>query len=433
MKLSYLFSDEFQCALAPNLGYLGHFVNERFEPGNPSVIKHSLPQISDRYRSGMPAFELPYLEVDSKRDVHFELFTRSIRPEYRPTVFSGESTVRMFIHPDVARHPLLSGRVFAGAMRVVPLASSRTVVVEKDPSVNIKLSTNGLYVGKYVRSIGLRELDQVNVIGGIFDALKKRGAFPSCFDFLPECMGCAIYDESTPVGDPNFRLRNSQDDVVLGCLYRDAFAGDDAVVRIPLFCLWSKDRRCADDAEFLVQLIERAGADPLEFLLREIAAKIIWIFLYFAFRFGVLLEMHGQNVLVEFDRRSGRIAKIVIQDMESVKTDYAYQRRLGLDAELFKPVSNNANDDEQAWSLSFDHRIGAQVFGKIALVFERSFGISRAKLQDRIREVFERVCRELNVDPLSKLPRYYSWHQRTGKVFADKATEYEKRTLPLWR
>ena len=433
MKLDFLFSDMLQRNLAYYSGYIGYFINERFEPGNPSVIRHSLPQISDCHRSGMPAFEVPFIEVDVRGDSHFEWFAHTIRPAYKETVFSGESTVRMFIHPDIVGHPVLHRRAFGGSVRAVPLAGSRTVVLEQDPSVHIKLSTNGLYVGKYVRSIGLRELDQANVIGGIFQALKNQGAFPEFFDYMPECLGCAIYDAETPAHDPVFRLLNSQDAHVVGCLMRDSCLSDNARVRVPLFSLYSKDRQHREDPEFLVQLIHASGKDPVDFLMAEVIDKILRVFLHFAFKYGLLLEMHGQNVWIELDRGTGRIVRILIQDMESIKSDYPYQQELGLDPALFKPVSNNADNDEQAWSLSYDHRISTQVFAKIARLIEKTFGISRAAVQGRVREAFVQICREMQVDPDRKLPPGYSWHQKTGMVFLDKVTEYEKWTLPLWR
>ena len=170
---------------------------------------------------------------------------------------------------------------------------------------------------------------------------------------------------------------------------------------IPMFSLYGSDTLDDKAPIILTQMIERAyQGDDFEsdkqafakrFVLDEIIFPLVDFFIVAYREKGILLELHGQNTLIELDD-NGLPTRIVHRDMDdAVDIDVRKEKKLGLDG-LYdgQYVSRDDKDmipgSEQ--SIIFDKSIGRMNLDKLAQAVQSHYNVPKKDLEEAVQKHF---------------------------------------------
>ncbi|HSX20847.1 MAG TPA: IucA/IucC family C-terminal-domain containing protein [Gammaproteobacteria bacterium] len=161
---------------------------------------------------------------------------------------------------------------------------------------------------------------------------------------------------------------------------------------VPFFSLYSENTINPNDPPLLVMLIKDAMAkhprmDPAQYILQHVMFPVIksWVSAYQ--QQGMLMELHGQNTLLEFDDNL-KPTRIVHRDLDNYM-DWKKREELGLSNEGLNPeydASDPAIPQGSAFSLIFDSSIGHHTFDFMADMMQKHFGTDP--------EVLHRMCQD---------------------------------------
>ncbi len=270
---------------------------------NPLEIHSEAPM---RYRPGAPTYDLPLYRVDARLCQIFK--SRSPNPEIEDYYFP-KTDVLFPVHPvNLESREILHiteiTQKYDCSITVNPTSSTRTVfVLERHLPIHCIKPHTDLHITGRRRHMEVRKVAHAIAITKIFESCsvfsenKKIG-------FFPESLG-AIYGEGS-TNDWGFVVREMRSKPHLEVPY----------TMIPLNALYTPSNRATGEPPLLVEIIQNSKSSPIEFILEEIIQPLIagWIDIYL--ETGVLLEPHGQNVIVEMDPDRNKILHFSHRDFE---------------------------------------------------------------------------------------------------------------------
>lgn len=243
-----------------------------------------------------PDFELPFYSCPG-------LTMRTTRPALPDPGLPGEA---LPVHPDLDSategglaedHP----PALVGTVRVAPTSSGRTVAVTnpRRHPVHIKLHYPRI-LGRFPRRIDVRRADAALDTTALL--VDHRAELPSDVAFLPEPAALVA-----PSG------------IAAILRWPTPYPHHDAVALVPLFALFSRDRRHPDDPTLLQQILE-GDPDPATTVWDRLLRPIVDGWVHLAVRLGLVPEWNAQNLLVEL-APDGQLHRIVFRDLEGNHRD----------------------------------------------------------------------------------------------------------------
>lgn len=347
--------------------YLERYVNEGSK---------TYSALSDRFSGnkkyhpvhGVKRFKVPCLLVPRAKVAVFlddpspNLAARYLRSDnilmpVHPEIFQDEDIP--FIQ-EIRQYPLIN-------ILVEPTASTRTVMAISDAHF-IKLHYPR-YISRFVRPMPRNVIENsISVSRGL------RNINLTNFGFLPETIGIAYGD-----GPSSW-----------GFIIREIYSRPSSAYKpflIPFFSLYSQDINSPNDLPLLVQLIEYHKADPQDFIISKIMEPVIAIWCACIRQAGFLLEMHGENTLLELNKNYSP-SRIVYRDFD-ISIDLEVRKSLSLHND-FAGLGHSKYEPEKKYSLSYDIYIGHHLFDYIAKMAERHYGIPPITFHSACQKIFAR-------------------------------------------
>jgi hypothetical protein len=267
----------------------------------------------------------------------------------------------IYVHPDVRGHPDLRAAGLSvrplDAPLVRPTASGRTVAMVDEPGWHLKLGYPGL-LGRVDRA-----MPQIKAVAGpeisreIENAIHGARLRPA-LQVLPEVGARVISTEAGRTWGQIIRAR-------------DPFGRPDrrAHAIVPIFSLFSTDRRNTSHPSLLAQLLNHWGPDA-ELHLHDVLQELVACYFSLVRCLGLQPEYNAQNVLLALDSE-GRPTGVVLRDLMGTEKDLTLREQLGLPTNFasapYKCVSRDA--DEHTYqirhSLAYDFKVGEYVLAPL--------------------------------------------------------------------
>ncbi|MFH1173757.1 MAG: IucA/IucC family C-terminal-domain containing protein [archaeon] len=308
--------------------------------------------------NGLEHFLLPHALLPPN-DV--QLSTAQPREELLRTFVHDK--VLFFVHPEEAStfNLPLSYTTIAR-----PTASTRTVIPD-GAQYAVKLHLNKRL------SRFIRRLTESSVRHSIAISRElEKARMPASFAFLPECIGVCYNDRGMIVRDMTPRPIIEKRQV------------------LPLFSLYAPDLKDETHIPFFRQLVEKHDAEPLDYFLTSIVKPLFTNLAHAIRNYGLLLEPHGQNVLIEFDKQ-WNITRLVHRDFQSMYVDNDIRKEKGLALPFTKHIMGEECAKEISYSLVYDNYVGKYVFEPFTEYLQRDFGIEKERSRAAIREYFAKL------------------------------------------
>jgi siderophore synthetase component len=329
-----------------------------------------------------------YLAAPSK-DISKEIFTAD--------------GAKFFVHPETLEEitmPLLEW-----STKVQPTSSTRTVVPKgKDYALKLHLNKR---LSRYIRRLSDSSTEHSILISSELE--KSLDDCPASFGFLPETIGISYKDIGMIVREltPRPYVKDREGD-------RES----ENRILMPLFSLYSVDLNDKDHEPFFLQLIRHHQSDPLEFFIEYIVRPIFENMSYYINNHGLLLESHGQNILVELDD-SYNIKRMVHRDFQSIYIDKDIRKAKGLEDRFQKHIMGVECQKELSYGLVYDQYFGRYVMDNFVSLISSSYGIREDKIIGRVKEMFHEYF------DASSFPKD-SYYMMDKKMFTDNNTVCNK-------
>ncbi len=290
-----------------------HLHNADYFFGRTTVDRRYLPQNCGPFR--LPCFWIP------RRYFYVYGHQSAATPEFRILDdHSSHATVLYPVHPlYLERYQEFLSRAHARdatldglCIWAVPTASTRTLLAwphqQPDKALFLKVSLHH-------ELMGVRRLDKVRVAHSVgVSALVQHTVsdLPRGLGYLPEAVG--FVPRLMP--DSGVIVRSIPQEVKASRL-----------VLAPLFSLLgsSGTRR-----PFLCDVVERSGRDARQVLESVIYSHFARLWLTMSLHFGLLLETHGQDLLLALSSQLQSVKQFYYRDFEGTMVDWELRRRLGL-------------------------------------------------------------------------------------------------------
>jgi len=386
--------------------YMERYVNK----GAYHSYRH-FSEVAKKYRplDGDRCFQLPYFVL--LKELTNTYFSK---PDSKVKEWLEKfSDTPFFVHPDMLEtykkscsKQLLKSKI-AGWVTAVPTASTRTVMVDFDGEIQmIKVDMSGKRLGRLTRQLPQRSVKRSQIIHDIIQKISEN-KLPKTFAYFPEALG-VTYNEIA--GD-------------LGNIYREYQIFPKANKKrwvLPLFSLYSQDVRHPGNELVIEQLIRYSGMDPIDFFEQKIVRPYIYNAFFMAFKYGLLLEPHPQNVLIELDE-DFHFTRFVYRDLQTVIVDAGLRRELGFN-DSFPPETKiiaswqEGLDKKLEYSSFYDHRMAYQTLEEVILAIAAKYPAHIAELQKVIKKIFREVTTELGVDVDNYFPKDTYYLYRDGMM-----------------
>jgi hypothetical protein len=267
-------------------------------------------------------FALPCYWVQRK---HLLIYSRSAADEQEWGLVAGESLnerVLFPIHPaSIDNYAAFLSEVRAEdaaneGLRIwaVPTSSTRTLLAWPDGAAQkalfVKLSLHSpilgdrrLYTRTVARSVGLSGLMR-----------DSQADLPATIDHFPESLG--------------FVPRHLPDSgVLIRSIPQEIKQGRTLVA--PLFSLLGGS---GIHVPLLLTLLERSDMEPRQWLEEILCAPFAKLWLEMSLRFGLILEAHGQDLMLALSPDLKPLGRFYYRDFEGLQVDWELRRRRGLPA-----------------------------------------------------------------------------------------------------
>jgi len=326
---------------------LGYIYMERFIDKREYSPFCEYSEVDERYRtsSDHDSFDLPSFLVPRERcSIFLADPSKNLRTTY------DRDTIPFRFHPELLginddQFIELKRCKEGKAIPVVPTSSTRTVLSLAVPPHFIKL-----HLPKRISRFN-RRLRTSSVEYSVSISRDLEKVTFNQFAYLPETIGIA-YDRNGGFG---FLVR----EISPRPLEQDRFL-------IPYFSLYSQDTKKSGDKPLLVQMIDLRGEDPTSFVLEKILSPLIRAWCVVLKERGILLESHGQNVLLEIDHDLNP-NRVVHRDFQSSMVNPSIRVAEGLDNPFKKHLIgvDGYFTREQEYSLVYDYLIGHHLFDSL--------------------------------------------------------------------
>jgi hypothetical protein len=394
--------------MIPPLFYLERYRNEGTRAYSPLA---AYTEAEERFRpdSLFESFELPTFQIPLEELNVYE----ANAPSGLRDAYVGGDHARFVVHPqilhanerDVYLERVLSFEEASRGIRVSPSSSTRTLyVLDGAPAHALKVHFP-FQVSRYGRRMRDEVVEQaVQVSGWLQDGI---GAMDDGFAFFREVLGITL--KNLEPGGP--RAEN------WGFLIRELqpFPGSPSGgPLVPGFALYGRDFFEPTRAPLLFDLT--SGRDPAGFVLDEVFLPVIRQWVACFLNFGLILEPHGQNVLLELDSSQG-VERIVHRDL-NVGIDNRRLRDLGLPTDSHN--SYNRMESGEFASIAYDKFMGGHFFDSVlAMLVEEDPGLNPRRLVEPCRDAFAEA-----------FPDHEKYLPRTIQYFSDDRDRFGK---PLFR
>ena len=386
-------------AYSPHAGYTE--AHQRFRPNSPVATFQ------------IPAFQVPLEELNVYRaDPDPILLT-----EY---VSEGEAS--LCVHPQLmeshGKDPYLKKVLSLGGgqreITVSPSSSTRTLYVhEAHPPHALKLHFP-FRISRYGRRMRDEVVEQA--VGVSWELQEGIGSMDSRFAFLREVLGVSYRNlEPASARGENW-----------GYLVREMTpfpSVSEERTLIPGFALYGGDFFDPDQPPLLRQLLK--GRDQKSYILEQIMFPIIRHWVDGFRKFGLLLEPHGQNVLLEVGD-NGDVLRIVHRDL-NVGIDN--RRRRELQIPLNPTNTYNQMETGEFSSITYDKFMGGHFFDPlVAALIQRNPSLRAEDFRNPCTQEFARVFPEHRV----YLPRTVQYFSEERDRFG-KPRFQDTGAAPSWR
>jgi hypothetical protein len=451
----------------PSLLHLDRYRNEGTRVYSPHA---AYSEARERYRPGSrhPSFQLPVFRMPME---DMRVFEANLQPALRELYLKGD-TVAFCVHPQVLEEgthdPYLRRTLALGTrgdpISVAPSSSTRTLYVldagdlvspthrvgladpanrpypadhadqanQPYPADQAKLAVPHhalkvhfpFRISRYGRKMREEVVEQAVNVSRELEA--GVGSLDGRFAFLREVLGITHpdLDADAPRGE-NW-----------GYLVRDmAPFPPSAESRrlVPGFALYGGDFHNPEGPLLLLEMLASApaggGPDPAAalrlFLLETLFLPIIrhWVDCFLTF--GLMLEPHGQNVLLEMDAE-GKVRRIVHRDL-SLGIDMRLRRDLCLSSDGLNAY--NRMEDGTFASIAYDRMMGGHFFDHLLAPVLATFpSLGPEDFRGPCREEFARL-----------FPGHQRYLPRTVHYFSEERDSFGKplyqdtRQPPEWR
>ncbi|UJR17312.1 hypothetical protein I4U23_004207 [Adineta vaga] len=377
----------------PDLIYLERYVNV----GTRTYSKmSSYTELPEQYRP--ETHEIPFFEIQLFTLPRLYVECTVANPSsalYNHFIHNDEMNVSFAVHPVVFEvnktnpspwiHLLQNPRqhLKTSLLRVTPFASSRSLLVldlftktnRPLPSFVVKCHCP-VRISRYYRNLGPRTIHHSILMSGELESID--------IPILPETIGISLPATKDGKYGWGFLIREMTPRPII--LHRETKL-------IPCFSLYGLDLHHLDDEPLLIQLIRhQSKKSPADYILDYIMIPIIQNFCRAFLHLGILLEAHGQNVLLEIDSNTNEPLRVVHRDFDLV-VDSRIRRARGLQLESFSQLKfkHGLSDDqpEGGWlSMIYDSSIGHHHFSYLAKLIENYFSIPASFVQEQCQKAF---------------------------------------------
>ena len=419
---SNLWAQSFLSALALHV-YTERYVNK----GAYHSYRH-YSEVSQKYRplDGAPSFLLPYVVIPEKEVRVYQCNPNSSLKDE----ILGLAGVRFFLHPDMIPEYEKQGvkefsrRSIRGHVEVVPTSSTRTMFAKVADTLSmIKVDLSGKRLGRLTRQLPERSVIRSNFVATLIADILKAEGLPDQMAYYPETLGIGI-----SIGNNSFANLHRE------CSVLPEESGTKYT--IPVFSLYSPDCNNPGNPLIIQQLIKLSGLSPETFFEQMIVRPMIRNVMIMAFKYGLLLEAHPQNTLVELDDQF-QISRYRYRDLQTVIVDLETREKSGLEthppegAKLLAAWQADL-DPFKEYSIFYDHRIAYQTIEEIIIVLVAQYPCHIALLQGIVRRVFNEVMDELNINKDAYFPKDYYYLYRDGMT-QNNVMELQRYNEPPYR
>jgi len=330
----------------------------------------------------------------------------------------------IFIHPDMTSRNDLNNSVYKTGTftkySVVPTSSGRTVqFLGSEHSDYIKLHYDSI-LARDNRSLPFDIAVAGPEICKILQAGITNGVLPEEFSMFPEI---------------GARAMKSLSGKEWGMIWRSSkIAGqrsNQIKILIPLFSLFSNDKKSPDTPSLLFQLLSEVAKDPHTFVLDKILIPIIKIYFSALSQVGIQLELHAQNALLGLSDSFDPVG-IVIRDLSDAGKDLSLIKEIGADSDFFsstyKCINRFQTDYQMIHSYMFDFRIGEYILEPIIKEASDHGFVDREKIISDIKNL---VKQELTKLPEYIFPKDGSWYTYNHQF--DAIQPYTQHPFPRFR
>lgn len=386
--------------------YLERYVNEGSR--TYSTFSH-LSEVHPKYqpKSNTKSFEVFVLEIPKEKvNIYLDNPNSDLLKYYinnntvlfpiHPEVFADNNTA--FIE-ELKKYPIKK-------LKVSPTASTRTVItIDNDVPCHFLKLHYPRRISRFIRSLGGNIIRKCVAISSDLTAI----SLPE-LKYLPESIGL-VYGSGTSewgflVREFDSRPKNKQ-----------------KFLRMPLFALYSQDLNHPNDLPLLIQVIKWLNIDPKYFIINFIMHPIIKIFCAVLNQRGIVLEMHGQNTLLEFDKNFS-FSNIIYRDFDTY-VDIHTRQRLNIDT---NESLRRKRRIKNIFSVKYDAYIGHHLFDYIAKLAQKYYNIPPEELQA--------ICKKLFYQYLPDSHFYFNekTYYFSNELFANKSVKIiETNDPPRWR
>lgn len=401
----------------PSLDYLDRYRNE----GTRNYSVHAAySEVRPEYgpTTGPPSFELATYKLPrSRMNVHVANPPTALRERYLP-----DGSALFCVHPQVlAEIPddpyVRRTRELASSLstqRVSPSSSTRTLyVVESEWPHAVKVHVP-FRVSRYGRRMRDEVVAQAIAVSAELERWERKEDL--AFGFLREVLGVTHRDL-----DPGSARGENWGYLVRDMVPFPAVRADRRLV--PGFALYGRDRFDAEAPPLILELVE--ASDPEAWALEKLLLPIVrqWVA---CFRdLGLILEPHGQNVLLEVDH-DGAVRRVVHRDL-SVGIDMRRRRDVGLEPGRLNRY--NRMEDGAFASIAYDKFMGGHFFDSmLAPLLDRFPRLGLERFRASCREEFAR-----------RFPEHERYLPATVFYFSEQRDRFGKPLIedtgrrPSWR
>ena len=403
--------------MIPPLIYLDRYRNEGTRVYSPHA---EYTEAEDRYRpnSPSPTFDLAVFEVPSDE---LNVYAADPAPLLREAYLPGGRSL-FCVHPQLLRasgdDPYLKRVQSLGNSRagitVSPSSSTRTLHVHgMDPPHALKVHFPFM-VSRYGRRMRDEVVEQAVQVSG--ELQRGIARMDPGFAFLREVLGVTYRNLQ-----PDTPRKENWGYIVRELTPFPPVPAETALV--PGFSLYGRDFFQPEEPPLLLELL--GGKDPRTFVLDQIMFPIIRHWVSCFLNFGLLLEPHGQNVLLEV-KPGGEVSRIVFRDL-----NLGIDNRRRRDLDIHSDLSNTYNQMETGEfnSITYDKFMGGHFFDLLVATLGENFpGLKAEEFRGPCREEFARV-----------FPDHRHYLPRTVQYFSEERDRFGKPLYldtgeaPSWR
>jgi hypothetical protein len=341
--------------------YLERYVND-LRPGN----HHDWSQTDLIYspHSGLPILSVLVLKIPRE-----QVTIHTANPHPRLVEMVTPREVFFSIHPEMAADASYQSKFIdpnwpSIHIEATPTSSTRTLLTNAlDYNFFIKTDLDRHHYG-FIRSLKRT---------GVEHSIRMSEEVVNIATEHPD-YGLAVLPETIGIA-----FGGHQDEYSTGVIYRECDPrpyAEDGRTLVPFFSLYATDLKAPDDNPLLVQLINKHATvgQELDYFLGEFVVRLLRPWCRFVQDHGILLEMHGQNTLLEIDNEL-QPKRVVVRDFQGMYLDADIRREIGLP--VFSTLCLVGNEDgvtrRQHYSHLFDHLIGTLLLHRLTKTFTRHF------------------------------------------------------------